>query len=98
MRSLIVASFVALFSLGCGAELPEQDVASAGQEVQAQAAACLSSSCVSGKWCLATCSRSGSTLHVVAKDPPCGTCAKKGEDFCKALDLGYRTRSCWGNP
>lgn len=98
MRALAL-SFVLLLSLvGCGAELPEQERASLGQEVTAQAVRCVTHDCDQTLWCLGKCTRTGATLHVVAYSPKCGTCTDLVDDFCRARHLGVRDSACWGTP
>jgi hypothetical protein len=92
MRSLIVASFVALFSLSCGGELSAPEEAAAPQ-VTAQALRCD----LAGAWCITTCSRLGPTeWQVVAFNPPYGTCQDKADAFCRERNLGVRDKACWG--
>jgi hypothetical protein len=45
---------------------------------------------------LGRCARTGSTLHVVAFKPRCGTCMDEVEDFCEDRKLGKRDFHCWG--
>jgi hypothetical protein len=50
-----------------------------------------------GNWCLAKCSKSGDTQHVVGKwNALGGVCATPAEAYCKQKGLGYRTHACWG--
>lgn len=51
-----------------------------------------------GHWCLATCSKSGSTLLLIgSKGQLGGVCATPAEKFCHDHNLGYRTKACWGH-
>jgi hypothetical protein len=105
MQSLIIASFVALFSLGCGAE---QDVASVGQELALEGTdetarpQCTTNTCgpaTVGLWCLGKCTVTGpAVLHVVAHNPTCGDCADLLDTFCKRRALGPKIygSACWG--
>lgn len=95
MRSLILSSLVALFSLGCGAELAPTEEVAAAPQVTAQALRCDPL----GKWCLTTCTKTlSSEWQVVAFNPPYGTCQKKADEFCLERNLGVRDKACWGTP
>lgn len=98
MRSLIVASSVALFSLGCGAELTSAEEASSGQELRAQAT-CEGWIPELPQWCLTTCTNDPSKLWVVGSETEVGgfgKCNDAAEKFCVRNMLGHRKNACWG--
>lgn len=52
-------------------------------------------------WCLAKCSHTGNTLHVVGTEAGVGgygACVTAAEAWCIATKLGHRTFHCWGKP
>ena len=55
--------------------------------------------CGGNDYCLARCSKTGDTWHVVGHWTKInyGQCTGKGDDFCKNKVLGHRTDSCWGS-
>lgn len=106
MRTLFVTSLVALFSLSCGTEIPDQDTASKGQAVTSGGISptpayplCLGWDNNAPRWCIVKC-KGGIDRRIVVRrgsdEFKGNACETLADGFCGWNGWGNADWSCWG--